>query len=114
METDDNKILSAIKSELDANLDQIDRSVLMSLRHNRREALTRSAERRPIAPRMAPAFAFVTSTLVFVLLLRAPGYSSLELDPDTVLSEIEFVESEIELVDELEFFRWLDANGHAG
>jgi len=51
---------------------------------------------------------------VFIVLLRVPGFSISPLDPDAVLSELEFLESEIELVDELEFFRWLDANGHAG
>ena len=114
MSINDEEILTAIKSELDGDLDRIDSSILKKLQHSRREALAQSANRRLFAPRIAPALAFVTSVVVFIVLLRVPGFSISPLGPDAVLSELEFVESEIELVDELEFFRWLDANGHAG
>ena len=114
MSTKDDKLLSTIRRELDTDLDRLDSSVLATLRHNRREVLRRPGGKLPLIARIAPAFAFAASMIMFVLLLRVPGYSSLQVEPDNVLPQLDFSDSEIELVDELEFFRWLDANGHAG
>ena len=114
MKRGDEYLVERWRSELDADLDNIDDVTTARLAQIRRNALSRPVARQSFIPRMAPAIAFAASAIVLAIFLRVPDGPISQLDPDVVLMEIVLAEGELELIEDLEFYRWLDANGNAG
>ncbi len=98
---------------LDTDAENIDARTVARLAQIRRNAVSRRDVRSTL-PRFAPAIAFATSAIMLAILLRVPDGSIHVLDPDVVIFEIVLADSDLELIEDLEFYRWLDANGNAG
>lgn len=114
MNRSDANFLEQLRNALNADTDNIDPRTLDRLARNRRNAITQRAVRSNFIPRFAPGIAFAASAIMLAILLRVPDGSIPELDPDITLFEIALVDVELELIEDLEFYHWLDANGNAG
>ena len=114
MNRSDENLLEQWRNALDTDAENIDTRTVARLAQIRRNAMARRAAWPNFIPRFAPAIAFATSAIVLAILLHVPDESISMLDPDAVLFEIVLAEGELELIEDLEFYRWLDANGNAG
>jgi hypothetical protein len=51
---------------------------------------------------------------MLAIMLRVPDGSIPELDANAILFEVVLASNDLELIEDLEFYSWLDANGNAG
>ena len=114
MNRSDENLLTRWRSALDADVENLDARTVARLVQIRHQAMSRRSARQSFRPRFAPAVAFATSALVLATLLRISDGSIPVFDADAILLEIVLAEDELELIEDLEFYRWLDANGNAG
>lgn len=115
MKQSEEDFLKQLKRELDADLEKIDSATMARLARSRREAVSRRAGRRsPFIERFAPGLAFAASTAMLAILLQVSNGSMPQLGSNAPLVELLLAQGELELIEELDFYRWLDANGYAG
>lgn len=110
MKPSDDDVLALVRRKLDADVDALRPDTTGRLAACRRAALSRQVRR----PRFAPAVAFAASTAVLAIMLAAPDGAQPWLEPDTAAFDFVLAESELELIEDLDFYRWLDLNGYAG
>lgn len=105
---------AAVRAALDAAAAQITLPDRERLRRARQHALAGGARntRQRTLP-LWPASALATAALLLVMLqgnlARLPGAGATPPDADLIGSA-----TELELLEDLEFYEWLDANGAAG
>ena len=114
MSLSDDDFISLLRRELDADIAATDRATTARLERSRFEAVSRNAARPMFNLRFAPAIAFAASTAMLAMLLRVPDGSSPPFESDVRLIEFALADGELELIEDLDFYRWLDANGYAG
>ena len=114
MKRSDETLFEHLRKVLDTGAENMDARTVTRLAQIRRNAMSRRDFRTKLIPRFAPAIAFATSAIMLAILLRVSDGSLPVLDPDLVIFEFVLAESDLELIEDLEFYRWLDANGNAG
>ncbi len=102
---DESELLARISAELDASVETLDTATQFRLRQVRREALQPRGRSNAWQPTLVPAGVFAAALAMLVLFgplgrqpNSEPGFDDLEM-----LSVME-----MELLDELEFYAWLD------
>lgn len=115
MSPDDQTFTNAVKRLLDEDLDAIDTvlaSKLSAARHRALAAYKQPADRL----RFAPYFPAVICTAALTM---AIGLSDIAPPPilsngDAIALEWVVNSPDLELIEELEFYQWLDAHGQSG
>ena len=110
MNRSEEHFVEQLRGALDANAQKVDTSTLDRLAQIRRQAMSRRAVESSFIPRFAPAIAFAASAIM----LRVPDGSIPELDANAMLFEVVLASNDLELIEDLKFYSWLDANGNAG
>jgi len=118
----DAALLERVRAALDAGAGTLDAPTLARLRAARRAALARAGERRrwyawPAPPRawLLPAGGFaslaVVALTVALFTASQPGAA-----PHTALEDVELLSSkaDLELLDDLDFYAWLQTTGGHG
>ena len=114
---DDDPLVGRAKTLFDESVDDIDAATLSRLNRNRHEALERSARRRLAGPWMQwlPA-AGVAAAAVFAVAVWTGDPSLDELTPPAAASDLEILleGDELEMLEDLEFYSWIDLEGESG
>ena len=104
------RLLGDVSRALDQNADALDEFARARLRRARLNALEPAAGRAQAFTRLAPATALAAAVILAVVALRTPlDVAELPMDFETVLYE-----EDIELIEDLEFFEWLESRDYAG
>ena len=100
------KLLENVRTALEASLDDIDASTQSRITQARHRALEKSVSRSELNS-WIPYGALATACLVFLVFLLIPAT---ELEPDARNVEIEMLSNldELELLEDLDFYVWLD------
>lgn len=95
------------KRLFDDSVDELDAATLSRLNRGRHEALARAGGRRPLM-RWAPAGGLATAAIVAVVMVQSPGV--VETPPGSTAADFEILLSEdsLDMLEELEFYDWLD------
>ncbi len=111
MDDSDIELTRRVRDALDEDV----RSIELPIRRRLAQARATALARRPVrAPWLMPAAGFATAASVLVLLLNVTHGPAGDFDTHDVLFDTTLAENELELIEDLEFYRWLDANGFAG
>ena len=104
------RLLGDVSRALDQDAEALDELRRARLRAARLNALEAAAGRAQAFTRLAPAAAFAAALILVVVALRTPlDVAELAVDFETVLYE-----EDIELIEDLEFFEWLESRDYAG
>ena len=103
-----------VRETLEADVERLDRATLDALRRRRASALARRRTRSRWLPDVATGAGVAAAAIVVAVLAGLPRGLAPQPGTDVLLFEVALAEDEIELIEDLEFIRWLDASGHAG
>ena len=111
MSDSDDRLIEDIRAALDADLDHVEPQTAVRLRAARMRALERAERPARDWTRFAPAGAFASACIVALVFMTAR--------PDTPpigMPEFEMLASgeDLELIEDLDFYEWLDSQDHAG
>lgn len=105
----DKKFVQDTKDLFDASVDNLDAATLSKLNHARHQALDAIRSRRAARLRWIPAAGAVAAVLVAVLIL-SPGPGDVTVMPAAVTDmDILLDDDSLEMLDDLEFYSWIDA-----
>jgi len=110
----DDEFAALLKRTLDADTHDIDPSTVQELSRLRTAVLAKKQPQYQRYGMLVPGFAFGAAALGVVALVGLPQQSVPRGNPETLLTELALEEDDIELVEDLDFYRWLEANGYAG
>lgn len=103
-----------IRRALDDEFARPDPALSAALARRRAHALAQ-ARRAPTGIRQyAPGIAFATAAIVVITLAGLPQLRWNDPDADRLLLDVARLDGDIELIEDLDFYHWLDANGYAG
>lgn len=110
----ENEWTDQVRRALDEELARPDPSLSGELA--RRRTLALSHARRPATGlrACAPGFAFAAAAFAVVMIAGLPQTSRPGYQDDPLLLEVASLDTDIELIEDLDFYHWLDANGYAG
>ena len=104
----DEQIAREAKTLFDASVDGLDAATLSTLNRGRHRALEEAQSPRSEWLRWAPA-AGVASAALIAVMVTLPGPSEVDVMPAAMADmEILLGEDSIEMLEELEFYSWLD------
>ena len=104
----DEKLAKDAKTLFDASVDELDGATLSTLNQSRHRALEELQSPRAEWMRWAPA-AGVAAAVLLAVMVTLPGPNQVEVMPSAVTDmEILLGEESIEMLEELEFYSWLD------
>jgi hypothetical protein len=103
-----------IRRALDADLARPDPALSGALARRRARALEHAHRTRTGLRAYAPGAAFATAAVVVLMLAGSPQSPRNIHDDDRLLLEVARFNADIELIEDLDFYHWLDANGYAG
>jgi len=108
MKKSDNEFAQQTKDLFDTSVEKLDAGTLSTLNRARQRALA-EAEARPVGLlRWVPATGVAAAALVAVMVIL-PGPSEIEIQPTSVTDmEILLGEDSIEMLEDLEFYSWID------
>ena len=108
MTKSDEKFAQQAKELFDASVEELDAATLSTLNQGRHRALAAAESQRPALLRWVPATGVAAATLVAVMVIL-PGPSEVEVMPTAVTDmEILLGEDSIEMLEDLEFYSWID------
>jgi hypothetical protein len=108
MKKSDEKFAQDAKTLFDASVDELDGATLSTLNQSRHRALEELQSPRSEWMRWAPA-AGVAAAVLLAVMVTLPGPNQVEVMPSAVTDmEILLGEESIEMLEELEFYSWLD------
>ena len=108
MKKSDEHLAQEAKALFDASVDELDGATLSTLNQGRHRALEEAHSPRGEWLRWVPAAGIATAVLVAVM-VTLPGPSDVEVMPAAMADmEILLGEDSIEMLEELEFYSWLD------
>ena len=111
----DEEFVARLKTALDKSSEQLDGHVLSRLNQARHAAVEEISAARPRRWLWAPVAAAATAAAVVVVLrLAGPGQVPDGLPVALDDLEIMLAEEDLELLEELEFYAWLDLQGNIG
>ena len=98
------------RAAFDASVDELDAATLSRLNRSRHEALAELQSPARHFSRWAPATGVAAAVLIAVIVTQLPTTESDALT-SSVVNDIEILlgEDSIEMLEELEFYSWLDA-----
>jgi hypothetical protein len=108
MNKSDEKFAQDAKTLFDTSVDELDGATLSTLNQSRHRALEELHAPRTEWMRWAPA-AGVAAAVLLAVMVTLPGPNQVEVMPAAVTDmEILLGEDSIEMLEELEFYSWLD------
>lgn len=110
MNEQDDKFEKVAKAAFDSSVDELDAATLSRLNRARHEALAELERPRHQWSRWMPATGVAAAVLVAIVMLQSPVTIDGEVGP-TNLTDMEILlgEDSIEMLEELEFYSWIDA-----
>ena len=105
----DDKFLQEAKARFDESVDGLDAATLSTLNQGRHRALEEAGRSHPAVLRWVPVTGVAVAALVGVMVLQPEpaGVDSLPATVDDM--EILLGEDSIEMLENLEFYAWIDA-----
>jgi hypothetical protein len=109
-QTDEKRLEYGAKTLFDDSVEQLDAATLSKLNQGRQAALTAAAGTPRQWLRWVPATGMATAVLVAVLVLRGPAVVDVPLAADPISTDFEILmgEDALEMIEELEFYSWID------
>ncbi|MDH5618764.1 MAG: hypothetical protein OEZ11_08985 [Gammaproteobacteria bacterium] len=108
MKKSDEQLAQEAKALFDASVDELDAATLSRLNRSRHRALEAAHSPRSALLRFAPA-AGVAAAVLIAVMVALPGPRQVEVMPAAVADlDILLGEDSIEMLEELEFYSWLD------
>lgn len=109
-ETNDSHIEQQLKDALDQRAAGLDGATLSRLRQARAQALEQPRHWwHGIAwPQAGVVAALASVTLIAVLVMRQPAPEMLPLDPSAEALEVATLEHDLELIEDMAFYSWLE------
>jgi hypothetical protein len=108
---DDERLEQSAKAAFDDSVDRLDAATLSKLNQGRQAALAEIAA----SPgrqwlRWMPVTGVATAALVAVLVFRGPEQSIEPFESDPIATDFEILigDDELEMIEELEFYSWID------
>lgn len=99
-----------MKEAFDESVDAMDAATLSKLNRSRHSAIAQLGKRRPQWSRWMPATGAVAAILVAVMMLQSPaGIEDVARVTSVTDMEILLGEDSIEMLEELEFYSWIDS-----
>ncbi len=108
MKQTDEQLVQQAKEAFDASVDKLDAATLSRLNRGRQAALAEAARPNHVWMSWMPATGVAAAVLIAVFALRGPGDIDVISAPASDL-EILLGEESIEMLEDLEFYSWLDA-----
>jgi hypothetical protein len=108
MNETDEKLVQKAKEAFDASVDGLDAATLSRLNRGRHAALEAATRPNSVWMNWMPATGVAAAVLIAVFALRGPADMEVISAPATDL-EILLSEESIEMLEDLEFYSWLDA-----
>jgi hypothetical protein len=108
MNTTDEQLVQQAKKAFDDSVDRLDAATLSRLNRGRQAALDVAARSNTVWTNWMPATGVAAAVLIAVFALRGPGDIEVISAPATDL-EILLSEESIEMLEDLEFYSWLDS-----
>ena len=109
---DEKRLEQGAKALFDDSVGQLDAATLSKLNQGRQAALAEAAAAGMPRQwlRWAPATGMVTAALVAVIVLRGPAVDDVPLASDPTPTDFEILmgEDALEMIEELEFYSWID------
>ncbi len=96
------------KQLFDDSVDGLDAATLSRLNQARHAAIEASPRRLPPLLRWAPVGGLATAAAVALLLFQSPAVIEPPADASTVDMEILLSEDNLEMLEDLEFYEWID------
>lgn len=100
------------KSLFDDSVESLDAATLSKLNQRRQAALAEVAAKAPGVTwlRWMPASGLAAAAVLAVVMLRGPDLEPVPAIPDTAATDLEilFGEDSLEMIEELEFYSWID------
>jgi hypothetical protein len=108
---DEKRLEQSAKALFDDSVEQLDAATLSKLNQGRQAALAEAASgtsRQWL--RWVPATGMATAALVAVIVLRGPAVLDVPLASDPTPTDFEILmgEDALEMIEELEFYSWID------
>ena len=108
MKKTDEQLAEQAKRSFDESVDRLDGAALSRLNRGRQAALREAGRRDHAWTRWMPATGVAAAVLLAVFTLRGPADVNVITAPATDL-EILLSEESIEMLEDLEFYSWLDS-----
>ena len=107
---DEKRLEQSAKALFDDSVEQLDAATLSKLNQGRQAALAEAAGTSREWLRWVPATGMATVALVAVIVLRGPAMLDVPLASDPTPTDFEILmgEDAIEMIEELEFYSWID------
>jgi len=110
MNEQDDGFEKKVKAVFDTSVDDLDAATLSKLNRGRHEALEELEHARHQWSRWMPATGVAAAVLVAIVVLQSPSDVDDAFGPTTVTDiEILLGEDSIEMLEDLEFYSWIDA-----
>lgn len=108
MKMTDEEFKQRAKADFDASVEKLDAATLSRLNRARHAALAELQQPTRQWSRWMPATGVAAAALVVVMLMQGP--ESIEAPPPSAVADMEILlgEDSIEMLEELEFYSWLD------
>ena len=106
MTKSDEQLAKRAKALFDESVDALDAETLSRLNRGRQAALAAAGRRRPAWTWMVPATGVAAAAAVALVVMRGPTLDAIEAPVDDF--EILLAEENIDMLEELEFYAWLD------
>lgn len=106
MSTSDEKLEQTAKRLFDESVDGLDAATLSRLNRGRQAALEAAGSGRPQWLLWAPATGIAAAAVVAAVMLNQPA--AVEIDASVADLDIILGDESIEMIEELEFYAWLD------
>lgn len=106
MKTSDEKLEQTAKQLFDESVDGLDAASLSRLNRGRQAAIEAAGSGRPQWTLWAPAAGVAAAAVVAVVMLQTPNVEV--MDSSAADLDILLAEESIEMLEELEFYAWLD------
>ncbi len=109
MNESDEKFGRETKKLFDRSVEGLDASTLSRLNQSRQLALAQTQQAHTQLLRWAPATGMVAAVLIVVMVMRGPtGVDGIDLPVAATDMEILLGEESIDMLEDLEFYSWLD------
>ena len=107
---DEKRLEQSAKALFDDSVEQLDAATLSKLNQGRQAALAAASGTSRQWLRWVPATGMATAALVAVIVLRGPAVLDVPLASDPTPTDFEILmgEDALEMIEELEFYSWID------
>lgn len=108
----DEQFAAQAKAMFDSSVDRLDAATLSKLNQRRQAALAKAGGARPAHAwlRWAPASGLAAAAVIAVMMMQGPGVTDIPAMPDTAATDFEILlgDEQLEMIEELEFYSWID------